>query len=399
MGHQRTLGLVLLWQTAASVCYYAVFSATPFFKLELGLSATAVGFVVTALTLGYALALLPVGAAVDRFGEHFILTGGLLGLAGGVVLVTTTWSFITLLGAVLVLGAAYATAIPGTNRAIFSQFPVGRQNLALGIKQVGVTAGSGVSALLVTRVAGALSWEAAFYTAAVTGTVVAAAFWVGYRGGDTDIAASTDPRHLLGNNPYLWLVTGGGFLGAGLFTTSGYIIIYMSESVGAAVAFGGVVFAAVQVSGSVGRVVTGWLADALPGRPRHRIGAILIVQAVSSAILFIGVGAADDRIVAALVFTVLGFFILGFTGVYYSCMATLVSPDEMGSATAGGQLALLVGALVAPPAFGYLADTVGYGASWSLLGVLALASTAFIARAVLTDPSVDVSAAEHRPDG
>lgn len=398
MGHRRTLGLVLLWQTTASVCYYAVFAATPFFRAGLGLSATAVGYVVTALTLGYALALLPVGAAVDRFGEHFILTGGLLGLASGMVLVTTTWSFVTLLGAVLVLGAAYATAIPGTNRAIFGRFSPDRQNLALGIKQVGVTAGSGVSALLVTRVAGILSWEAAFYAAAATSIVAAAIFWVGYHGGDADVAASPDPRQLLGNGSYLWLVAGGACLGAGLFTTTGYIIIYVSESVGAAVAFGGVVFATAQVSGSVGRVVTGWLADALPGNPRHRIGAILIVQAVTSAVLFVGVGITDDRIVAAIVFTALGFFIFGFTGVYYSCMATLVSPDEMGSATAGGQLALLVGALVAPPAFGYLADTAGYGASWSMLGALALASTAFIAQAILTDPPIDVSAAGNPSD-
>lgn len=398
MGHRRTLGLVLLWQTAASVCYYAVFAATPFFREGFGLSATAVGFVVTALTLGYALALLPIGAAVDRLGEHIMLTGGLLGLAGGVALVTATWSFVTLLGAVLVLGAAYATAIPGTNRAIIGRFPTDRQNLAMGIKQVGVTAGSGVSALLVTRVAGVLSWEAAFYAAAATSVVVATLFWIGYRGGDAEIAASPDPRRLLGNGSYLWLVAGGACLGAGLFTTPGYIIIYLSESVGTAVAFGGVVFAAVQVSGSLGRVVTGWLADALPGRPRHRIGAILIVQAVASAGLFFGVGAADAPTIAAAVFASLGFFILGFTGIYYSCMATVVSPDEMGSATAGGQLALLVGALVAPPVFGYLADTVGYGASWSMLGALALISTVFIGQAVLTNPPIDTSAAGRPSD-
>lgn len=398
MGHRRTLGLVLLWQTTASVCYYAVFAATPFFREGLGLSATAVGVVVTALTLGYALALLPVGAAVDRFGEHLILTGGLLGLAGGVALITVTWSFVTLLGAVLVLGAAYATAIPGTNRAIIGRFPTDRQNLAMGIKQVGVTAGSGVSALLVTRVAGLLSWEAAFYVAAATSIVVAALFWVGYRGGDAGVTASPDPGQLLGNGSYLWLVAGGACLGAGLFTTTGYIIIYLSDSVGTAVAFGGVVFAAVQVSGSLGRVVTGWLADALPGRPRHRIGGILIVQAIASAILFFTVSTAGDPEFAAVVFASLGFFILGFTGIYYSCMATVVAPNEMGSATAGGQLALLVGALVAPPAFGYLADTVGYGASWSMLGALALVSTAFVGRAVLTDPPIDTSAAGRPSD-
>lgn len=398
MSYRRTLGLVLVWQTVASVCYYAVFAATPFFRDEFGLSVTAVGFVVTALTLGYALALLPVGAAVDRFGEHSALTVGLAGLAAGAVLVTAAWSFSSLLAAVFVLGVTYATAMPGTNRAVFGRVPADRQNVAVGIKQVGVTAGSGASALLVTRVARILSWETAFHIAAAGGVAVAAVFWVGYRGGDGGAGAPPDPRRLLGNSPYLSLTAGGVCLGAGLFTTTGYTIIYITDSVGATVVFGGGVLAAVQVSGSVGRVVTGWLADALPGRPRHRIGGLLIAQAVASAGLFVSVGLADDPLIVAIGFAALGFFILGFTGVYYSCMATLVASDEMGSATAGGQLALLIGALLAPPAFGYLAETAGYTASWSMLGVLALVSTLFVLRAVITDSAVDVSAARDAPD-
>jgi len=59
--------------------------------------------------------------------------------------------------------------------------------------------------------------------------------------------------------------------------------------------------------------------------------------------------------------------VLGNTGIYYSCMATLVSVDEMGGATAGGQLALIMGALVAPPVFGRLADVFGYRVSWLFL--------------------------------
>ena len=162
----------------------------------------------------------------------------------------------------------------------------------------------------------------------------------------------------------------------------------MNESVGATVAFGGVVLAAIQVSGSVGRVVTGWLSDILPGDPRQRIGAILLIQAAASVILFVAVALVETTFLAAVVFVVLGFFALGFTGIYYSCMATLVSVEEMGSATGGGQLALVAGALVAPPAFGYLADTVGYWASWGMLATLSLLATGFILRVIVLEPPV-----------
>jgi predicted MFS family arabinose efflux permease len=394
MALYRVVSLIFVWQLAASVCYYAVFAATPFFRDRFGLSGTEVGLVVTSLTLGYAAFLLPLGALTDRYGERRTLTAGLLGLSTGAVLVTGSWSYPTLLVSTFLLGSLYGTAMPGTNKAIFDSTPPGRQNLAVGIKQVGVTAGSGASALLVTGIAGVLCWEAGFYVATAGGVAVAAAFWLAYRGsGGAGEASYPDFRRLARNRPYRALAGAGVCLGAGLFTTTGYTIIYVEESVGASVAFGGLVLAAVQVSGSAGRVVTGWLSDALPGDPRRSIGAVLLAQALLSAAAFAGVAVVDRRLLAAGAFVVLGFFILGCTGVYYSCMATLVSADEMGGATAGGQLALTSGALFAPPAFGFLADAVGYRTGWLMLAGLALIGAVFVARVIVTEPPAGVSPA------
>ena len=383
----RVLSLVFLWQLAASVCYYAVFAATPFFRDQFGLSGTAVGLVVTSLTLGYALFLLPLGALTDRFGERRTLTVGLLGLSVGAFLVAQSWSYAALLGSTFLLGSIYGTAIPGTNKAIFDNTPPERQNFVMGVKQVSVTAGSGASALLVTGVAGVLVWEVGFYVAAAVGLAVTATFWVAYRGaGATADASYPDFRGLLRNDAYRSLAAAGVCLGAGLYTTTGYTILYIEESVGASVAVGGLVLAGLQVSGSAGRVVTGWLSDALPGDPRRSIGTILLAQALASALLFVAVTLVESVTLAAAAFVALGFFILGFTGVYYSCMATVVSADEMGGATGGGQLALVAGALVAPPAFGYLSDAVSYRASWLMLAALALVGAVFVVRVILTPP-------------
>ena len=364
----RTVSLITLWQVAASICYYAVFAATPFFRDAFGLSRFEVGLVVTALTLGYAVFLLPLGAATDRYGERRTLVLGLVGLAVGVVLVAGAPSYALLLCAVFVLGSAYGTAIPGTNKAVFEGIDPGRQNTALGIKQVGVTAGSGLSALLVTGVAAAAFWQAGFLVAGGVAVVVALVF-VGLYEGTAEGDGGTVPefRRLASNTPYRALTAAGFFLGAALFTTTGYTILYIEESIGASVVFGGYVFALVQLFGSVGRVLTGWLADVLPGEPRRRITTILIGQAVASAGLFVVVSATSRPLASAIAFSALGFVVLGNTGIYYSCMATLVPVDEMGGATAGGQLALIMGALVVPPVFGRLADVFGYRVSWLFL--------------------------------
>lgn len=154
----RLVSLVTLWQVAASICYYTVFAATPFFQDTFGLSRFEIGLVITGLTLGYAVFLLPLGATTDRYGEYRTLVLGLLGLATGVLLVAIAQSYVVLLGAVFLLGSTYGTAIPGTNKAVFDNIDPQRQNTAIGIKQVGVTAGSGISALLVTGFADITSW-------------------------------------------------------------------------------------------------------------------------------------------------------------------------------------------------------------------------------------------------
>ena len=389
----RTVSIVTLWQVSASICYYTVFAATPFFRDVFGLSRFDVGLVITGLTFGYAVFLLPLGAATDRYGEHRALSLGLLGLAAGVLLVAGATSYALLLGAVFVLGSAYGTAIPGTNKAIFDSVDSRRQNTAIGIKQVGVTAGSGISALLVTGLADAVSWQTGLLVAGGLAVLVAVAFFVLYDGGD-DGGTGTIPdfRRLLSNVPYRALTAAGFFLGAALFTTTGYTILYIEESVGATVVFGGIVFALVQLFGSVGRVFTGWLADVLPGDPRVRITALLIAQTLASGALFVVVARTTTRLASAVAFSALGFFVLGYTGVYYSCMATIVPADEMGGATAGGQLALITGALVAPPMFGRLADVFGYRSSWLFLAAGSVVAGVLLVGVVRAEPPVDQSA-------
>ncbi|WP_135305189.1 MFS transporter [Haloarcula amylovorans] len=386
----RTVSLVTLWQVSASICYYTVFAATPFFRDVFGLSRFAVGLVITGLTLGYAVFLLPLGAATDLYGEHWVLSLGLLGLATGVLLVAGAPSYALLLGAVFVLGSTYGTAIPGTNKAVFDTIDPRRQNTAIGIKQVGVTAGSGISALLVTGLADAISWQAGFLVAGFLAILVAIAFFLLYDGGgDGGTGTFPDFRRLLSNAPYRALTAAGFFLGAALFTTTGYTILYIEESVGATVVFGGFVFALVQLFGSAGRVITGWIADVLPGDPQVRITTILIAQTLASAALFVVVATTTTPFASAVAFSALGFFVLGYTGVYYSCMATIVPADEMGGATAGGQLALITGALVAPPIFGHLADVFGYRVSWLFLAVGSVVAGVLLVGVVRANPPVD----------
>jgi MFS family permease len=373
----RIVTVVTVWHVAASVCYYAVYAGTPLFRDTFALSGVEVGFVIAALTAGYALSLLPFGVATDRYGERVTLTAGLFGLALGTLAVALAPNYPLLLTAAVLLGSMYGSATPGTNKAIFDRIDPGLQHRAIGIKQVGPTVGSAAGALLVTGLAGLYFRQAGFLAAAGIGLVVAVAFGAVYRGATQDAGAYPDFRGLVSNRTFVVLLASGVCLGAAFYTTTGYTVLFVEESIGATVAVGGLVLAAVQIAGSAGKVVAGVLADVLPGAPQTRTSAILSVQAAAGGVLYLALPRVETPLAAGAVFVGLGVSVLGASGLYYSCLSTLVADERLGAASAAGQLAVTASGLFAPPAFGYLVDAIGYWAGWGLLGGLSFLAAGF----------------------
>jgi len=377
----RQLGLLTGWQTIASTCFYALFAGTALLSDAIGLSRFQVGLVVTAGTLGYTVALFPVGAVVDGAGEKPVLVGGLLALALGVVAVGLAGSYYPLLAAACVLGAAYATAMPATNRAIVTTIPAAIRGRAMGIKQVGVTGGSGVAAVLVVSFAPSVgAWNLGFLLVGGLAVAVALLFALGYSGTPGGEWQLPDVRALGRNTAYVSLAGAGFFLGAALFTTVGYATLYLTDAVEVSVAVAGAGFAAMQVSGSGGRVVAGWVADRRT-EPEARANALVLLGQATLGVLLLAALAIPGlpKPVAMAALVGVGATVLGFTGLYYACMTALVPTDEVGAATAGGQTALNGGALLAPPAFGFLADAISFRASWALLAGVATVGVALLA--------------------
>jgi MFS family permease len=373
----RGVGLVAGWQTVASLSFYAIFAATAFLRADFGLSRTLVGATITVTMLGYTLLLFAMGAAVDGYGERRVMVAGLLALALGAAGIAVAPSYPVLLVALLVLGGAYATAMPATNRAVLAVAPPGRRNLTMSVKQVGVTVGSGASAVLVTRAAATRAgWQAGFLAVAGAATVVALAFGYRYRGdGGTGSMGLPDLRGLLGRRGYRLLVAAGFFYGAAIFTTTAYVVLYLTESVRVGAGLAGTVLALVQLAGSGGRIGGGALVDRLQASDARASALVLVGQSAVGAGCLVAATAVDTVAAAVVGFAALGLFVFGIPATYYACMTALVPSDRVGEATAGGQLTINAGGLLAPPTFGYLADTAGYQTAWvTLAGGVAVAA-------------------------
>jgi MFS family permease len=364
--------LITAWQTVASLGYYTVFAATGIIRSEFGLSELYVGLFITATIVGYTLALLPSGSLVDAYGDRRIMVGSMLGLIVGLVGITIAPSYPVLLLTGAALGAAYAPAMPASNRGIVAAAPTGHANLAMGIKQVGVTTGSAIASVLVTSLAAVAAWQSGFLVAAFVCGSFAVIFAVRYSG----VRASgqirrPDFRLLRGTAGYLPLVAAGFVVGATIFTTLSYTILYAEDVVGLGVAAAGAILAATQLTGSVGRIIAGSLADRIGGSGGPLV--VIATQLVGAGVLFglLGFEPTDPRIVTV-VFIGLGVTLLGSTGVFYSALTSLVSRSAIGTATAAGQMAINIGGLVTPPLFGILVESMGYGVAWVVPAVLSL---------------------------
>lgn len=392
----RGVSLVSGWQFTASLSFYTVFAATAFVREGFDVSLGVTGLTVTAVMLGYTALLFVTGAATDAYGERPLLVYGLLALAAGMTFVAVAPSFPVLLVALLFVGFAYATAMPATNRASIHVAPPGREALAMNVKQVGVTAGSAVSAILVTRLATTdaaavlgivrFDWQAAFLAGAALAVVVAAVTALRYEGKPASGELSVpDVRSLLDERAYRGLLISGVLLGAAVFTTTSYVVPHVTDTVAATASVGGAILATAQVTGSLGRLIGGELADRIPGSPTRGPALVLAAQAALASVGFLAVVAASGETATWLAFGFLGVFMLGFPGVYYATMTAMVDDDEVGAATAGGQTALNAGGLLAPPLFGTVAETVGYDAGWTALALLTAAATVAIWVAIARD--------------
>lgn len=390
----RVVGLVSVWHVAASLCYYVMYVAPPYFRDSFGFSPSRIGVLLAVVALGYTTSLLPIGAIVDSVGEKYVLTTGLLGLSAGVIAILLIPSPVILFGIAFWIGVCYGTATPGTNKAIFTKVPLERRNFGMGIKMVGNIAGVGLCGVILTWLATTrYGWPGGFGVVAALGVLTAIVFYWRYGAGDSALSVEIDlpnVRGLVQLRGFVLVAIAGVFLGSLSYTSIGYTVLYIDESVGLAVGFAGFVFASMQVAGGAGRFVSGWIGDRVPTTPTHWTLTILLVQTIGAITLLVGVPLVAGQLGVFIAFMLLGFFALGTIGMYFSCIGTIVPMEESGSASALGQLSWTFGGLVTPPVFGYLAEHVSYRAAWWLLaGLAGVALVILIVTFLVVRPTAD----------
>src|SRR5258708_9819714 len=126
-----------------------------------GLRRLDVAFIVPSVYVGGLLFSLPGGQLADQWGVRPTLLGALA--MGGVGLLAAALAphFVVFLLCLALAGSGWSIVNPVLGKAIVDLFPVTERGIAMGIKQMGLTLGGRLSALVLPAIAAHWGWRAA----------------------------------------------------------------------------------------------------------------------------------------------------------------------------------------------------------------------------------------------
>ncbi|MEU4419498.1 MFS transporter [Actinoplanes sp. NPDC024001] len=330
---------------------------------QLGFSAAGLGLVVSAYFGASALASVPAGALVERYGATRVARLGAalaaLVLIGIAVATSSLWTLIAILA---LGGAANAMGQLSSNASLSRYVPVGRQGLTFGIKQAAIPIATLLAGAAVPVVALTVGWRWAFVLAALLAVAVIPLV-------PTDFAhrrQSREPGRATGALVVLGIA---GMLAAASANALGSFLVSSAADngispgpAGLALTLGGAVCA-------VARLIGGWQADLRPGAQVGVIAGLLIFGAAGLALL------AMPGEVALLAGVVLGFgFGWSWPGLMNFAVVRL-HPQAPAAATSITQAGIYAGGCVGPLGLGTIAHVAGYPAMW-LTGAVAMLTAA-----------------------
>jgi len=350
----------------------------PAMKTDLGLTFTEFGLLVTAYSIGQVTGALPGGRLTDRIGVGRALVAAQAILVVSAIVLTQATGLIVALLAMLIAGWGYSIINPATSKGVFEAFPPERRATAMGIKQTGVPVG-GVLAAAAGSLVIVVSWQ----------TVTAGVACASVFGGLVCLRLAGPPNpapriagqrksggiaEILRNGNYNRFVAGNFLYNFGQYNFFTYITLFMREGLLLSQELAGLCYGTAQATSVAARMGWGAVSDFLfKGRRK----GLTVALGATAALLLTGLALLDARagLIAGLAFTaLLGITIASYAPLMQTMAVEAVPARQTGAAIGYNGIGTSMGAIIGPPAFGWMVDVSGsFASGWMLTaGVVAL---------------------------
>ena len=284
----------------------------------------------------YALAQIPAGWVVDRYGSKYPFAWGFLFwslVSAGTAWAGSVWQLFALR---LVLGLCESVVTPASMRWIRYQFEERSRGLALGIYTTGSKIGSAIAAPLTTMLITGYGWRGMFLVMGL-GCIVWLAFWIPLAPNDRQRAESPEEQREL-TLTYAQLLASPAMWGIiiGAFCYSYFYMFYMTwlpsyfvERRGLSLEQMSFYTAASFAGMAITSAPAGWLADRIIGRGHDpiRVRRSFTIAGMLAASTEV-VGAFSHSNQVALFFAVISLAGLGLTTANYWALTHALMPKK-----------------------------------------------------------------------
>ena len=353
-----TLGIQAMVSMVAVTIPVLAPSAAP----DIGISATSVGIYVSLMYIGSMVSSLWSADFIHRYGALRVSQICLLLCGIGLMLVATK-SFPAIIASAFIIGFGYGPVTPASSHILTKNTPAAMMSFIFSVKQTGVPLGGVLAGAIVPILVVTIGWQNAAVIVATCSILLMiviapirseldrdrqAERAISFKGVSKPLKMVLAHRELL----RLAIIS---FLYAGmqlcLFT---FLVIYLTKDIGMSFVAAGFTLSAAQMSGTIGRIIWGILADRYI-RPRFLLGILGIGMAAGSvATALIKPDWPSHYIVWTMIF--FGATAIGWNGVYLAEAARLAPKGQAGTATGGTLFFTFLGVVLGPPIFAAVAS-------------------------------------------
>ncbi|MCE9639735.1 MAG: MFS transporter [Betaproteobacteria bacterium] len=373
------VAVTTLVQALVSVAVFAPPLLAPAAQADLGVSASAVGVIITLTYIAASLSAPRGGALVARHGPLRVSQHSLLWSAGGIALFALASPVVCVMGAFM-LGMGYGPVTPASSTILSTRAPDRLRNVIMSIRQTGVPLGGAIAGALVPMLIVAYGWRVAALGVGALCAMTALAVQPRrelYDAGRNRSPQSARVSHLallrlVFAAPALRDIALISFAYAAVqvcFTS--YLVVFLTERCGLSLVTAGAVFSAAMIAGIAGRVVWGVAADVM-GNARVVLGALGVVMA-ACAFTMTQVSAQWPYAGVVALAVVFGASAIGWNGVFVAEVARIAPAGDIAQATGATLGMTYFGVVVGPFVFwAIVTGTASYAIAFAAIGVGAL---------------------------
>jgi len=376
------LAVVLVLQTVAAYLTRLIPVVSPAFMAEFGWDESWIGYLSAVNIVGAICMLLGGMGLLRRMGSLLVLQISIV-IGTAALFLFQFPSIVAALLASALIGLSNGTSTPAGTQVLMRFTPASRYNLAFSIRQAGVPLGGVVAGLAIPLLIESAGWRAALVVSAL-GAFAVTALLLPFRGridgprepvplrwpGIDDFA---QPLRLLSGSPGLRrIVLVGGVFAVAQACWFTFAVTYLVTELGYPLGFAGMVFAAMQAAGVIGRIALGIVADRTSSEVTLAAVALLSA-AVTAAFAFVGLDWPAWSIM--LISTVAGATVSGWNGVQVAEVVRRSPRTLIAEAVAGSVIVVFASNMLAPILFAvFVATTRRFDLAFLIAGACSLLS-------------------------